>query len=94
MGLREFAREAGLSPTYVSRVENGKENTPKKAETLVKWAEALGEDPDFLLACAGVVSPDVRRRMQLNPRLFAKLIKLLKAVSDEALAKSVRDGNW
>jgi len=94
MGLREFAREAGLSPTYISRVENGKENAPKKAETIVKLAEALGEDPDFLLACAGVVSPEVRERMKRNPRLFAKLVKLLKMASDEALEKTVRDGKW
>jgi transcriptional regulator with XRE-family HTH domain len=94
MGLREFARSAGLSPTYVSRVENGKENAPKKAETIVKWAEALEVDPDYLLACAGVISPEVRDRMQRSPRLFAKLVKLLRLASDEALEKTVRDGKW
>jgi len=94
MGLREFAKEAGLSPTYVSRVENGKENAPKKVETLLKLAEALGEDPDYFLACAGVISPEVRKRMQRSPRLFAKLLKLLRLASDEALEKTVRDGNW
>jgi transcriptional regulator with XRE-family HTH domain len=94
LGLREFARKSGLSPTYLSRVENGKENEPKKEETLLKLAEALEEDPDFFLASVGVISSDVRKRMQLNPRLFAKLMKLLKAVSDETLAKTVRDGKW
>jgi len=41
--LREFARKVGLSPAYLSRIENEKESAPSE-RVIEKLAEALGTD--------------------------------------------------
>jgi len=97
LGLREFSKKAGLSPTYISRLENGKENEPRKEKTLLKMAAALEVDPDFLLACVGEVSSVVRARMKANPVLFSFVIKMLEEGPEDQIeraTRAVRDGKW
>lgn len=49
--LREFARQLELSPTYVSRVECGREQ-PMSIELIRRAAALLGADERALLAAA------------------------------------------
>jgi transcriptional regulator with XRE-family HTH domain len=51
VGLRRFARAAGVSPTFVSKMERGLGPLPGE-ETIRTMANILGQDPDVLLAMA------------------------------------------
>lgn len=96
LGVREFARAIGRSPTFVSRLENGIE-TAVSVETLEIMAHVLGEDPDVFLAILGKVSAEIQEIVRKRPVLFARLIRELKNVPDETvdrLAREVKDGDW
>ena len=43
--VRKVAARIEIQPSYVSKVERGEVAPPSEA-TIVRWAEALGEDPD------------------------------------------------
>ncbi|HUW31838.1 MAG TPA: helix-turn-helix transcriptional regulator, partial [Planctomycetota bacterium] len=58
ISLRKFASAAGMSATYLSKVERG-EFPPPSEDKIVAIARSLGHDSDILLAKAGKVSPDL-----------------------------------
>ena len=58
ISLRKFADKVGISPTYLSKIERD-EFPPPGEETVKKFAEALNQDTDELLALAGKVSSDL-----------------------------------
>ena len=94
--LRQVARQIGVEPSYLSKIERGSESPPSEA-TIVKLARVLDEDPDVLLALAGKVSGDLQDVIRKRPMLFAQLIRELKDMPDQAvlrLVREVRDGNW
>lgn len=94
--VRKLAAKIGIQPSYISKVER-EEVAPPSEATIVRLAEALGEDPDLLLALAGKVSADLRQVILKRPRLFADLIRQLKDAPDHALlrvVREVRDGKW
>jgi transcriptional regulator with XRE-family HTH domain len=94
--VRKLAVKIGIQPSYISKVEREEVPPPSEA-TILKLAEALGEDPDTLLALAGKVSSDLRQVIVKRPKLFAELIRQLRTAPDHALlrvVREVRDGNW
>ncbi len=94
--LRQVAKRIGVEPSYLSKVERGEQPPPSEAKILA-LAEALGEDPDVLLALAGKVSSDLQEAIKKRPQLFAQLIRDLKDMPDQAvlrLVREVRDGKW
>ncbi len=94
--VRQVAARVGIQPSYLSKVERDQVPPPSE-ETIVRLAEALGEDPDVLLALAGKVSSDLQAAIRRRPKLFAELIRELKDMPDHAvvrLAREVRDGDW
>jgi transcriptional regulator with XRE-family HTH domain len=96
IGLRDLAKSLGKSPTLISRVELGHEESVGE-ETLVAWAKALGEDPDLFLARAGKLQTDVREAIMGNPEVFIELIRRVRAMPKKRQAevvKKVRDGDW
>jgi transcriptional regulator with XRE-family HTH domain len=94
--LRKLAATVGVEPSYLSKVE--RELEPPPSEPRIRaLAEALGEDPDVLLAMAGKVSSDLQETIRRRPELFAQLIRELKDQPDHAVlrvVREVRDGNW
>ena len=91
-----MAKVLGVSPTLVSRVEQ-EQIPPPGEETIIRWAESLGENPDVLLAMAGKVSQRLREIIIRRPKLFADLLKQLNEMPDHAVlrvARDVRDGKW
>ena len=57
----------------------------------------LGEDKDVMLALAGKLSRDLQQIILQRPRLFAELLRQLRAVPDHAIVRVVRevkDGQW
>ena len=94
--LRKVAERVGVEPSYLSKIERGLEPRPSE-QTTRALAEALGEDPDALLAMAGKVSQDLQDIIRKRPRLFAELIRELKNMPDQSvlrLVREVRDGDW
>ncbi len=94
--VRKLAGRVGIEPSYLSKIERGKEPPPGET-TIRKLAEELGEDPDVLLALAGKVPTDLLGIIRARPRLFADLLRELKRMPDSAvvrLVREVRDGDW
>ena len=95
--VRRFAEQVGVSPAWISRVETGDAKSPPSEEVICKLAEALGENPDVLLALAGRVSSRLQEIIVKRPELFASLIEELAEMPDHAIVsivREVRDGNW
>ncbi|MBK9119776.1 MAG: helix-turn-helix transcriptional regulator [Phycisphaerales bacterium] len=57
--LRKFAEMVGVSPTYLSQVEQDKVEKPPTAERVRRMAELLGESVDELSALADRVPEDL-----------------------------------
>jgi transcriptional regulator with XRE-family HTH domain len=94
--LRQLALRLGIEPSYLSKVERGDVAPPSEA-TIVRLAGELGEDADVLLALAGKVSSDLQAVIRKRPELFARLIREIRDMPDQAvlkLVREVRDGNW
>ena len=64
-GLRELVKELGITPSYLSDIENDR-RIPSE-EVLRKLASALDLDVDHLLALAGRFGDDAERYMKRNP---------------------------
>lgn len=96
LSVRRLAKQVGIEPSYLSKIERGLESPPGE-ETIIKMAVELGEDPDVLLALAGKVSSGLQAIIRQRPQLFAKIIRELKKMPDQALlriVREVRDGHW
>ncbi|NIP93694.1 MAG: helix-turn-helix domain-containing protein [Akkermansiaceae bacterium] len=94
--LRKVAARAGINPSYLSQIENGKQSPPGE-DTIVRLAGILEEDADVLLAMAGKVSSELQAIIARRPRLFSQLLRSLKNEPDHAilhLVREVRDGSW
>jgi len=94
--LRQVASRIGIEPSYLSKIERG-EQKHLSEEKIVALANDLHEDPDVLLALSGKVSKDIQEVIRKRPKLFAKLIRDLKDLPDQAVLKivrEVRDGKW
>ena len=86
----------GVQPSYLSRIERGREPPPSE-QTVLRLARELNEDPDALLALAGKISTDLHQIIRKRPRLFAQLIRQMKDLPDHAvlrIVREVRDGQW
>lgn len=86
ISLRKFADKVGISPTYLSKVERD-EFPPPGEETIKQIAEALGQDPDELLALAGKVSSDLPAIIQQWPREMASFLRTAGELTPEELAR-------
>jgi transcriptional regulator with XRE-family HTH domain len=72
--LREFARKVGLSPAYLSRIENEKEPPPSEA-IIERMAEALGIDKYELFSHAGKIPTEFLETFQKNPKRVASFMR-------------------
>jgi transcriptional regulator with XRE-family HTH domain len=95
IGLREFAKKLGVSPTYVSKVERDEMSPP--AEDRVKaTALLLGMDADELLALAGKVSSDLSEIISERPVTMASILRTARNLPEEqlkAIEKRLRDSD-
>jgi len=94
--LRKVAQRIDVQPAYLSQVERGNVPPPSEA-TIRRLAQDLGEDSDVLLAMAGKVSEDLQDVIRRRPKVFAELLRALRAAPNRAVlrvVREVRDGNW
>jgi transcriptional regulator with XRE-family HTH domain len=81
--LREFAKKVGLSPAYLSRIENQKEPPPSEA-VIEKLAEALGADKYELFGCAGKVPSEFLETFRKNPKSMASFMRRVQEAGVES----------
>ena len=96
MSLRQVALRIGVEPAFLSKIERDVAPPPSEAK-IVALAQALGEDPDLLLAMAGKVSSDLQAIIRKRPQLIGELLRQLKTQPDHAILSIVRqvtDGDW
>ena len=86
ISLRKFADQVGISPTYLSKIERD-EFPPPGEETVKNFADALGQDPDELLALAGKVSSDLPAIIQQRPRELASFLRTAEGLSPDDMAR-------
>jgi transcriptional regulator with XRE-family HTH domain len=72
--LREFARKVGLSPAYLSRIENEKEPPPSEP-IIERMAEALVVDKYELFSHAGKIPTEFLETFQKNPKSVASFMR-------------------
>ena len=72
--LRKFAQLVGVSPTYLSQVEQGNVQPPT-ADRVKRMAELLGENADEWIALAGRVPEDLPEIIRSHPREIPELLR-------------------
>ena len=90
ISLRRFAEDVGISPTYLSKVERG-EFPPPAEDKIQAIAEALGENPDQLLALAGKVASDLPEIIRQHPREMATFLRTASGLSAEEIKRLSRE---
>lgn len=88
--LRKFAEMIGVSPTYLSLIEQGKSERMPTAERARQMAELLDEDPDEFTALAGRVPEDLSEIIQSQPSLMPDLLRGAKGLNKEQLEKVLK----
>lgn len=89
ISLRKFATMVGVSPTYLSQVEQGNVDPPT-AERVRKMAEILGENVDEWTARAGRVQDDLPSIIQSRPNSIPELLRTTKSLTPEQIQKLLR----
>jgi HTH-type transcriptional regulator, competence development regulator len=77
--LRDFARRVGLSPAYLSRIENEKEPPPSE-KVIERLAEALEADKYELFGYAGKVPIEFYDAFEKNPKGMASFLRTVREV--------------
>lgn len=83
--LRQFAAAVGISPTYLSKIENGE--FPAPADRIKTIAVLLETDPDELLALASKVDPELQDIIIEKPKAMAAFLRTASGMSDQQLER-------
>lgn len=86
--LRKLADKAGISPTFLSLIENGK-MTPPAPDTIIRISRLLNLDADETLALAGKTDPALKKIINEHPKETANLLKQLSGLSKKQLDKII-----
>lgn len=83
LGLRETASKVGISPTYLSRIERGKERPP--SPTVIKeLAKSLAADPDVLFRLSSSTDPEIVDYLHSRPAVMNLLRFIMRASLSDA----------
>jgi transcriptional regulator with XRE-family HTH domain len=82
--LRKFAELVGISPTYLSQVEQCNV-MPPTADRVKRMADLLGENPDKWIALAGRVPEDLPGIIQKQPTEMPELLREASGLSADQL---------
>ena len=82
--LRKFAASVGVSPTYLSQVEQCNVDPPT-AERVKRMAELLGENSDEWIALAGRVPEDLAGIIQKEPTEIPGLLREASGLTGDQL---------
>jgi transcriptional regulator with XRE-family HTH domain len=84
--LRKFAQLVGVSPTYLSQVEQDNVDPPT-ADRVKRMAELLGENADEWIALAGRLPEDLPEIIQKEPTEVPDLLRAVKGLTAEQVRK-------
>jgi transcriptional regulator with XRE-family HTH domain len=84
--LRKFAQLVGVSPTYLSQVEQSNVDPPT-AERVRRMAEILGEDVDEWCALAGRLSEDLPEIIREEPKGVPDLLRAVRGMTADQLRR-------
>jgi transcriptional regulator with XRE-family HTH domain len=90
LGLRKFAELVGVSPTYLSQVEQCNV-MPPTADRIRRIAELLGENADEWIALAGRVPEDISQIISEQPTEVPELLRAVRGLTLEQLRKLRED---
>jgi transcriptional regulator with XRE-family HTH domain len=90
LSLRRFAKLAGVSPTYISQIENGHFDPPT-AERVQRMADILDEPADALIARAGRVPGDLPAIIQDRPVELATFLRAAQRLTPEQLQHLINE---
>lgn len=82
--LRKFAQLVGVSPTYLSQVEQSNV-APPTADRVKRMAEILGENVDEWTSLAGRLTEDLPGIIQSRPESIPELLRTTKGMSQKQL---------
>ena len=86
IGLRAFSKDVGVSPTYLSQVEQGKVDPPT-ADRVKRIAELLEESVDEWTALAGRLAEDLPEIIHSSPIEVPDLLRAVKGMTPEQMQK-------
>jgi len=86
ISLRRFAELVGISPTYLSQVEQGNADPPT-AERVGRMAELLNEDPNQWIAMAGRMPDDISAILKKQPVALPELLREVDGMTPEPLQR-------
>lgn len=87
--LRKFAALVGISPTYLSQVEQDNVDPPT-ADRVKKMAELLGENVDEWTSLAGRLTEDLPEIIHEAPNAVPDLLRAVRGLTADQL-KQLRE---
>jgi transcriptional regulator with XRE-family HTH domain len=88
--LRKFAEQVGISPTYLSQVEQDNIDPPT-ADRVKRMAELLGENIDEWTALAGRLTEDLPEIIRESPTAVPDLLRAVRGLTADQLRKLRED---
>jgi len=90
ISLRTVARQAGISPAYLSRIESG-QTAPPTPSVIKALAETLGIEPGILFELTSSLSPDILSLLK-NSNRTAELLNVIAShnLSEEQIDRIIR----
>jgi len=88
--LRKFAGLVGISPTYLSQVEQDNVDPPT-ADRVKRVAEILGEDIDEWTALAGRLTEDLPGIIHEEPKGVPDLLRAVRGLTADQLRRLRED---
>ena len=84
--LRKFAQLVGVSPTYLSQVEQNNV-APPTADRVKRMAEILGENVDEWTSLAGRLTEDLPAIIQERPKELPDMLRAMQGLTPDQLRK-------
>jgi len=94
LSLRDVARETGLTPSYLSKIEKGDSFSTLSVHTLLKLSKFYNLPIGALLKEAGLVDIDEYELPDLPQYLRAKYHLSPQAIRDMEMAKEIVDKKY
>ena len=82
LSLRKFADLVGVSPTYLSQVEQCNV-APPPADRIRRMAELLASDPNEWILVAGRIPPDLHSLLCRAPAEIARLLHAIRGMNSD-----------
>ena len=83
--LRKFAELTDTSPTYLSLIEQAKNERPPAADRVRRMAELLGQNADEWISLVGRVPADLTDIIKNEPQAMPALLRAVKGLTADEL---------